>query len=52
MISDTVEFSQNKFNMPRMSSKYVTFYAAQDLIYALMNPATASPLLKLVDGYN
>ena len=46
-ISDTVEFSQKQFSMPHMSSTYATFHAAQDFIYALHNPAPASPLATL-----
>ena len=33
--------------MPQMSSINATCHAAQDLIYALPNPAPASPLIKL-----
>ena len=49
-ISDTVEFSPKQFNMPNMSSKDATFHAAQNLIYALQNPAPVSPLFKLGNG--
>ena len=35
--------------MSKMSSKYATFHAAQDLFYALQNPVTERPLVKL--GY-
>ena len=31
--------------MPRMSSMDATYYAAQDLIYALQNPVPSSPLV-------
>ena len=49
-ISDTVGFYPKQFNMPKISSIDATFYAAQDLIYALHNPAPESPLFKLVNG--
>ena len=45
-ISDTVEFPTHKFNMPQISSMNATYHAAQYLIYALQNPAPASPLVK------
>ena len=35
--------------MPKISSKDATYHSAQDLIYALHNPAPAIPLVKL--GY-
>ena len=34
-----------------MSSKYATFHAARDLVYALQNPAPTSPLVKLGNGH-
>ena len=37
--------------MPQMSSMDATYHAIQDLIYALHNPAPASPLLKLGHGH-
>ena len=37
--------------MPKMSSKGATFHAAQDLIYALQNPAPAILIVKLRNGY-
>ena len=46
-ISDTVKFSPKKFNMTKIYSTHATIHAAQDLIYALHNPAHSSPLLKL-----
>ena len=49
-ISDTVGFPPKQFNMPQISSTDATFHAAQDFIYALHNPAPASPLLKLGNG--
>ena len=36
--------------MPQMSSMDSTFDAAQDLIYAIYNRETASPIVKLGDG--
>ena len=50
-ISDTVEFFPKQFNMTEMSSLDATFHAAQDLIYALQNPARANPLATLVNGH-
>ena len=37
--------------MPKMSSVDTTFHAAQDLVYALHNPAPAIPLVKLGNGH-
>ena len=37
--------------MPKISSIYVTFHDALDLIHALQNPAPANPLSKLVNYY-
>ena len=37
--------------MPQMSSMDATYHAAQDQIYALHNPAPASPLVKLGHGH-
>ena len=37
--------------MLQMSSMDATYHASQDLIYALHNPSTASPLLKLGHGH-
>ena len=34
-----------------MSSKYTTFYAVHDLIYAIQNPAQSSSLVKLGNGH-
>ena len=34
-----------------MSSMDATYHAAQDLIYALQNPETASPIVKLGNGH-
>ena len=34
--------------MPQMSSMDATYHVVQDIIYALHNPALASPLVKLV----
>ena len=45
-ISDTVEFPPKIFSMPQMSFIDSTYHAAKDLIYALQNPAPASPLVK------
>ena len=37
--------------MPQMSSMDATYHATQNLIYALHNPAPASPLVKLGHGH-
>ena len=37
--------------MPQMSSVDTTYHAAQYIIYALHNPAPASPLVKLGNGH-
>ena len=50
-ISDTVEFPPKTFHMPQMSSMDATTHAAQDLIYALQNPAPAIALVKLGHGH-
>ena len=50
-ISDTVEFSSPKTNMPRMSSTEATIHAAQYLIRALQNPAPAIPLATLGNAH-
>ena len=50
IISDTVEFFPKQFNIPKMSSIDAKFHAAQDLIYALYNPAPSIPISKLVNG--
>ena len=47
IISDTVNFFPKQFNMPQISSAYARIHAAQDLIYALQNPAPAIPQVKL-----
>ena len=49
-ISGTVEFHPKILHMPQMSSMDSTYHAAQDLIYALQNPAPASPLVRLGHG--
>ena len=50
-ISDTVEPTPPQiFHMPQMSSMDATYHDAQDLIYALQNPARANPLVKLGHG--
>ena len=46
-ISDTVYIFTKIFHMPHMSSMDATYHATQNLIYALNNPAPASPLVKL-----
>ena len=51
LISDTVEFPPKTFHIPQMYSMGATYHAAQDLIYALQNPAPASPLVKLGHGH-
>ena len=48
--SDTVGSLPKQFIMPLMYSTDVTIHAAQDLIYALKNPAPATLLVKLGDG--
>ena len=37
--------------MLQMSSTDATFHAAQDLVYALQNPAPENPLIKLGNGH-
>ena len=37
--------------MPQMSSMNATYHTAQDLIYAIQNPAPVIPLVKLRNGH-
>ena len=40
-----------QFNMPKMSYTDLTIVSAQDLVYALHNPAPERPLVKLRNAY-
>ena len=51
IISDTVDFPPNQFNMPKMSSKDTIIHDAHDLICALHNPAPAISLVKLGNSH-
>ena len=50
MISDTVDLFPKNFTMPNMFSTDTSIHAAQDLIHALRNTATDSPVVTL--GYD
>ena len=47
LISDTVWFFQEQFNMPQMSSKYASIYAANDFIDAQQNTEITRTLVKI-----
>ena len=49
MISDTVDFPPKQFNIPKMSSIDAAFHVAEDLIYAIHNPAPENRLSKIIN---